>query len=331
MRPRLTHRSARAFTLVELLVVITIIGILVSLLLPAVQSAREAARMSQCKNNLKQLGLAMIAHNTAHGMFPSGGWGWLWTGDPDRGPGRDQPAGWNYPILPHIEQDAIYQLGADGDPATITTTQRDGAYQRDQTPVAMFVCPSRRRNQIYPRPKGMTYTNGKQILQAGVIDYAANAGDTGPRWYSGPGSIASALDGSFDWNTGSCLGNTGISFARSEVKSAHIRDGLSGTYLLGEKSLMPDHYTNGSNTADDFGMYEGCAHDTYRWTDASRSPRQDRPGVDDYSSFGAAHPSGCNFVMCDGSVHTIRFGLDGLTHARLGNRADGQAVDVSAL
>ena len=98
------------FTLVELLVVITIIGILIALLLPAVQAAREAARRMQCTNHLKQIGLAMLNHEQAHKQFPTGGWGWGWIGDPDRGFDHRQPGGWVYNILPYLEQDALYNL-----------------------------------------------------------------------------------------------------------------------------------------------------------------------------------------------------------------------------
>jgi len=92
---------------VELLVVIAIIGVLVALLLPAVQAAREAARRSQCQNNLKQMGLSALNYEGSQKAFPSTGWGWHWMGDPDQGAGKNQTGGWIYSLLPYIEQSGI--------------------------------------------------------------------------------------------------------------------------------------------------------------------------------------------------------------------------------
>lgn len=101
-------RRGRAFTLVELLVVIDIIMLLIALLLPAVQSAREAARVVTCRNNAKQLAQGCITHLELQGYFPSGGWGCLWSGEPDRSFGRTQPGGWAYSVLPFIEQKNLH-------------------------------------------------------------------------------------------------------------------------------------------------------------------------------------------------------------------------------
>jgi prepilin-type N-terminal cleavage/methylation domain-containing protein/prepilin-type processing-associated H-X9-DG protein len=316
-------RTNRGFTLVELLVVIAIIGILVSLLLPAVQSARESARQAQCKNNLKQLALAMRGHLATHNFLPSGGWGFGWTGDPDKGTGPDQPGAWSYNILPHMEQQAVFDLGADGDPNTVTSQQRAATVQRDQIPLAMFNCPSRRPNRVFERLRNMNYSNGSPLNKGAGLDYVACAGSSvnyGGHW--SPGSAP--------WDNG------GISFAGSRITSAHIRDGSSSTYMLGEKYIGPDQYFNGMDDGDDHGMYEGHGVDTYRWGVYSTSgnhnlPQRERPGVMFWWSFGSPHASGCNFAFVDGSVHTISYGIDPLIHANLSNRKDGQPIDASKL
>src|SRR5690242_9173257 len=106
-------RLVAAFTLVELLVVIAIIGVLVALLLPAVQAARESARRTQCINQLKELTLGGMNHEGAMKHFPTGGWGIKWVGDADRGYGQQQPGGWIYNILPFIEQRAKHDMPKD--------------------------------------------------------------------------------------------------------------------------------------------------------------------------------------------------------------------------
>ena len=255
------------FTLVELLVVITIIGILISLLLPAVQAAREAARATQCRNNIRQMAMASLHHVEAQGHFPTGGWGWRWAGDPDRGFSHRQPSGWHYNILPYLEQDTLHQLGAG-----LSGSAKEAAIRRRlETPVSMFNCPSRRRSIAYPFPHGTNYHNAQRPSVIGRSDYAASGGDMGNPTgsWSGPGSL-SAGDGMTEgqWNAypGGHDDATGVIYRRSEIQIAHIRDGTSNTYLLGERYLNPDFYFRGTLCADDQGWDLGYDFDTNRWT-----------------------------------------------------------------
>ena len=177
-----SRKCRPGFTLVELLVVIAIIGILVALLLPAVQSAREAARRMQCKNNLKQIGLGCMLHVDTHGFYPSGGWGYKWSADPDRGYGENQPGGWAYSILPYIELGTLHDVGKGvaGTPAWQPFSE-----QLHGTPVGTFICPSRRDVRAYPADQqvneqpwlnSFSGTNG-----VAKSDYAMNSGTS--RYY----------------------------------------------------------------------------------------------------------------------------------------------------
>ncbi len=321
---------ADGFTLVELLVVITIIGILIALLLPAVQSAREAARRMQCSNNLKQLGLAAIAHESAHGHYPTGGWGTRWVGDPDRGFGSDQPGAWSYNILPFMEQEALHQLGVGG----TVDEKKAAAVQLLQTPLAVLHCPSRRRPRL--RPNAASFHNADPVSETLKTDYAGNTGDvqhtpttpTGPAPASGSDIYANGKTYT-DWPTD----HTGIFHAHGIVRHADVRDGASNTILIGEKYLSPDNYENGGDWGDDGNPYATSSDDT-RWTcigdegDGTFTPRQDRAGVVLIYNFGSAHPGGFNAVYCDGSVHSINYSIQPETLRRLGNRSDHLPVDA---
>ena len=168
------RRSSAGFTLVELLVVITIIGILIALLLPAVQAAREAARRAQCQNHLKEIGLGCLNHEQAHGFFPTGGWRWWWAGDPDRGFDRRQPGSWIYNLLPYVEQNPLRQLGAG---KSITDKKADLKVLLG-TPLELCHCPTRRGCRAYPVNGGglLAPCNADASPVGARTDYAANGG-----------------------------------------------------------------------------------------------------------------------------------------------------------
>ncbi|MBU4273303.1 MAG: DUF1559 domain-containing protein [Planctomycetes bacterium] len=321
-----------AFTLVELLVVITIIGILIALLLPAVQAAREAARRLQCTNNLKQLSLAMLAHEEIHGFFPGGGLGTSWTGDPDAPPGVNQPGGWSYAILPFIEQQAVYDMGSDGNANTVTAQQRQGALRREQIPLTVFTCPSRRPTMLFPRPyhiyPWMYYINGPsaaELTTAGGMEYCINAGVR--IWYGA------------DWTNPKQppWDGDGIAGAGFVVKMADITDGASNTFMLGEKYINPDWYFTGEDHGDDHGMYEGHGVDSARWCTinpydpgfpGAYTPKQEVPGGMQPWIFGSPHAGSCSFAFCDGSVQAINYSIEPLIATYLANRHDGRTIDA---
>ena len=308
-------KQRRAFTLVELLVVIAIIGILIALLLPAVQAAREAARRLQCSNNLKQLALAAMMHESTHGSFPSGGWA-DWSGDADAGFGRQQPGSFLFSILPYIEQQSLHEMGEGASPADKLVQHA----LRNEIPVAGFHCPSRRAADLYPTHPNMSFRNANAMEQIAKNDYAANLG----RYYlllTPPSTLNPPPD--FDWHENEF---DGVCFLGSEVKISSVSDGTTCTYFCGEKYLNPDNYSTYVQLeyGDDQGAYCGYNADVHRLT--SVLPLQDTPGATLYDQFGSAHPGVFHMAFCDGSVQAMSFDIEARLHENLGNRSDGEVT-----
>ncbi len=340
---RARYRASRlGFTLVELLVVISIIGILVMIMIPASQRGLEAARRLRCKNNLTQLANACEQHLTKHGFYPTGGWGWGWAGDPDQGFTKDQPCGWGYNILPYIEQQALHDLGK----GLSQSEKRRLGREVTSTPIALYHCPSRRKAVAYPYVHPHPYTNIEKPDVIGRTDYAINGGDFHPSVGNsecpaaggieyGPGSISQGMNPDYWKGSGAKRGcvirfSTGVSYLRSEVQAAHVRDGQSNTYLIAERYVNPDGMYSGKPADDDQGWNLGYDWDTLRWAHASLQPRRDRPGYNNVLIFGSAHVGGFNAAFCDGSVRTMLYGIDPLIHQYLGNRQDRQVIPGDA-
>jgi prepilin-type N-terminal cleavage/methylation domain-containing protein len=345
-----SNLSPRGFTLVELLVVIAIIGILVALLLPAIQAAREAARRTECKNHLKQLGLASQMHHDTHKFFPSAGWCDWWVGCPDAGYGEKQPGSWAYSLLNYIEESARagvgqgYKCGDDNSKKAIG--------EMLGTPVSIFYCPSRRTAKGYPYGN----TQNTNFIPPPVMaktDYAGNTGDLGSNntddqcnaqvktleqgatykfWkYSGRAFAINMAP----LTNNRPVGQTGVIFQRSQIPMRQITDGTAFTYLIGEKNLNPNSYEDGTAGNDDQSMYNGYDRDNLAMA-ANRPgvkypPVADNPAFTEAWRFGGPHSGGWQVVFCDGSVHFISFDIDLTSHARLANRQDGEVIDASEI
>lgn len=327
------NRQKQGFTLVELLVVIAIIGILVALLLPAIQAAREAARRSQCQNHLKQLSLATLNYESTFKALPSGGWGWHWMGDPDGGFGKDQPGGWVYNITPYLEEATIRSI-AQGLPID---KKKIELMTMSQTPIPTMNCPSRRGTQLYKYAYPDTFFNmktpsaivrgdygacmsGRKLPQDGLYEPPTLAAGKTFNWqpYEKQQTAAGWVD-KFD----------GVIFYHSEIELRRITDGTSKTIMLGEKFLESNHYEDGLPSYDDQSYYLGFDRD-YNIS-AYYQPLRDIPNYDVAFRFGSAHSSVFNASFCDGSIHPTSYDIDLDVFQSLGSRNANDKTDGADL
>ncbi|TMQ34782.1 MAG: DUF1559 domain-containing protein [Planctomycetota bacterium] len=286
--------TRQAFTLIELLVVIAIIGILMGLLLPAVQKVREAANRVQCQNNLKQIGLAFHNHHDTLRSFPTGGWysyspPTYVNGAPAQG-GR-QEAGWGFQILPYIEASNVWRGGQ-------ATRDVDRAVVAIGATNKISFCPSRRE------PQTVAYADNYQPPLTG-----------GPITHALCDYAASNKEG------------TGVVRQYAPVRIRDVTDGLSNTLLVSEKR-MNLFYLGQKQTDDNQGYTVGFNYDTVRKTTRPPAPDYSAPSGDGGGIFGASHPGRMNAVFADGSVRGISYTIDKTVFLLVGDKSDGQVVST---
>lgn len=313
------EKRIRAFTLVELLVVIAIIGILVALLLPAIQAAREAARRTECNNNLKQLGVALQNYHDVYkrfpigsldrdpGSYPTGGARRLWQS------GRHRKGTPLVKLLPFVEQQGIYDpLNQDGD----VEGQIDAMKPRPQ--LGAYRCPSDPYENISRPPSNYGMSLGAQRMSSrGCRQYQGHL--KGP---TGHGSTANGanISGVFSRYTWA-------------ARLRDVTDGTSTTIAIGE--ILPncgDHHRGGWRNSN--ALWTATTAPINFPTCPGELPGHGGSPYDCFSDgnwttsqgFKSKHPGGAQFVFCDGSVHFLNESIDYATYQRLGCRRDGESV-----
>ncbi len=325
MHPLFRNRRAiqrrRGFTLVELLVVIAIIGLLIALLLPAVQAAREAARRTQCTNNIKQVALAAHHHHDTYGRFPAGTLGTL-PSSPMNVPNyaNDQFIGAIATLLPFCEQNAaaaMIQRNLKYDSHEPRWWDDASTVDAARMKTKMLVCPS---TNPYQHQADMTivlnYPTG--LLPAGpnpsgisyFLDSMADPGgrSLGRTNYLGCGGYAADIAG---WEM-----YKGMFYNRSDTKMSQITDGTSNTLMFGEAIGGKPTSSNGSRQ---YG---------YTWMGVGYLANFMGLATNNFSSFSSEHPGVVQFALADGSVRSIRRNVDYLQYMYAAGIADGQLSNI---
>ncbi|MDA8745974.1 DUF1559 domain-containing protein [Rubripirellula amarantea] len=288
---------------------------LVAILLPAVQATREAARKTQCSNNLKQIALGAQSFHLSNRSLPSNGWGFSWLGETRRGTGASQPGGWIFQLLPFVEQTQVHQLATSGSESDLP--RRVSALAT--APVELFRCPSRSVGALAPQGSDFSYTNAIQPVMVNRTDYAINEGD----WFShsggGPPSASPEDLDDYSWVDQRKI--TGVSWERGSSSLAHIRDGTSQTYFCGEKRVSTLGYDTDADNGHDQSMFSGVDIDITRWSIVKPAP--DSVDLELFERrFGSAHASGFHMSYCDGSTDFVSYEVDSELHRSRGNRMD---------
>ncbi|MCH2114857.1 MAG: DUF1559 domain-containing protein [Pirellulales bacterium] len=317
-----------AFTLVELLVVIAITGILTSLLLPAVQSAREAAKQINCQNNLKQIALSVCNYHDIRKILPPARFATR-PGEPEEhNCALDQPS-WFVHIMPFIEQTNLF------DGFDLFDSFESAPKESVEQALSIFICPSRRNSatavseeQIFTEtlPCGCGGVT-RRVPRAALGDYAANHGDVSSGWLgestdfyyagNGTGSIISVRP--------MCTGGKSVGWT-DRINLASLLDGTSNTFLIGEKHIPPNKFKMPPLDGPIYSSlyFPSIARVGGPGVPIVRNQFQDEPVV---FQFGSSHPQICNFAMADGSVQSISNTIDTITLGRLCHRADSEIIN----
>ena len=306
------NRSRLAFTLVELLVVIAIIGVLVALLLPAVQAARESARRMQCSNNLKQIGLGLHNYHDTMLTLPPGS---LWVSSAAPGSATNRGSVLLH-LLPFVEMKNLYESYNPSSPP-------DGQANVYGQVVKTYLCPS---DNVAPN-----IFNGQ-----GRHNYAASSGPTAHSDNSGGGCScpsAAAYNTNFSLAPYSNATNFAGAFMRMcvAVRMAEVTDGLSSTIFFGEtRKGCSNHNDNGwamSNSGQ--GLTSTLPPINYNSCDANATNFCNRPcNWNMELGFKSRHPNGAMFLLGDGSVHFLSQTIDHQVYQYLGAKADGKTAQV---